>query len=59
VKERKKCGLNNAKYISSDIQNEIIDIFKYAIHEVIFNEVKEAKYLQGVFYKAHGFYFFI
>jgi hypothetical protein len=32
------------QYIFSDIQNEIIDIFKYAIHEAIINEVKEAKY---------------
>jgi hypothetical protein len=38
------CGPNNAGYISSDIQNEIIDIFKYAIYEVIINEVKEPQY---------------
>src|SRR5271165_5226487 len=34
VKERIECRPNNAKHISSDIQNEIIDIFKCAIHEV-------------------------
>lgn len=44
IKQRIECGPNNAKYISSKIQNEIIEVFKNYIHKKIINEVKEAKY---------------